>query len=79
MESSFTLPFEFNGKKYETEAVFIRMGFVHQFHVQLNEHRLIIEFDKERNYRVINAEGAKDTNIDPEMLKALVDKVSSLH
>ena len=79
MENSFTLPFEFNDKKYEAEAVFIRMGFIHQFHVQLSEHRLIIEFDEERSYRIINAEGAKDINVDAEMLKALVDKVSLLH
>jgi len=79
MENGFTIPFEFNGKKYEPEAVFIRMGFIHQFHIQLNEYRLIIEFDEERNYRVINVEAAKDTNINPEMLKALIDKVCSLH
>ena len=79
MDNSFTLPFEFNGKKYEPEAVFVRIGFIHQFHIQLSEHRLIIEFDEERNYRVINAEGSKDITIGPEVLKILVDKVSSLH
>lgn len=79
MDNSFTLSFEHKGKQYDLASVFTRVGFIHQFHIQMNGGTLIIEFDEEHNYRVIDAEPSKATNIDPDLLKALVDKVSSLH
>ena len=58
--------------------MFQRVGYIHQFHVQLDGQTLIVEFDEERNYRVIG-ESLGNSEVDQSFLKALVEKVSSLH
>ena len=78
MDNVFNLSFSHDGKQYDLEAVFQRVGYVHQFHVQLDGRTLIVEFDEERNYRVIG-ESSGNSEVDQSFLKALVEKVSSLH
>lgn len=79
MDNVFNLSFDHNGRQYDLEAVFQRVGYIHQFHVQLDGQTLIVEFDEERNYRVIGSNGARDSGVDQNFLKALVEKISSLH
>lgn len=78
MDNVFNLSFDHNGRQYDLEALFQRVGYIHQFHVQLDGHTLIIESDEERDYRVIGTE-RQERNIDPGLMKALVEKISSLH
>lgn len=79
MENSITLSFEYKDKLYNLDSVFVRAGFTHQFHIQLDGNILIIEFDEERNYRVIDADTTKTSNIEIDLLQAMVNKISSLH
>lgn len=74
MEQKFTLSFEHKKKQYDLEAKFVRLGYIHQFHVSIEGCTLIIEFDEERNYRVIENSGKP---FDQEFLQALVNKISS--
>ncbi len=78
MENSFTLSFEYKDKPYNLDSVFMRTGFTHQFHILLDGNTLIIEFDEERNYRVIDANTTKTSNIETDLLQAMVNKIISL-
>ena len=78
MDNVFNLSFNHNGKQYDLEAVFQRVGYIHQFHVQHDGRALIVEFDEERNYSIIGTNGAANSEVDQSFLKALVEKVSSL-
>ena len=82
MDNRFTISFSYNGRQYDLDTMFVRVGFVHQFHVQLDERTLIFEFDEERDYRVIDASSPASSGlkkIKEEFLEMIVDKISSLH
>ena len=79
MDNVFNLSFSHDGKQYDLEAVFQRVGYVHQFHIQLDGQTLIVEFDEERIYRIIGDNKAARKDIDQGLLKTLIQKVSSLH
>lgn len=57
MDDGFVLQVATNGKEYNLAAKFIRIGYIHQFHVDIDGRTLIFEFDEERNYRVIDTSG----------------------
>ena len=59
--------------------MFQRVGYIHQFHVQLDGQTLIVEFDEERNYHRVIGESLGNSEVDQSFLKALVEKVSSLN
>lgn len=79
MGERFAVEFSYKGIAYNIEAKFVRLGYIHQFHVIVNDEQLIIEFDEDREYRVINPAGISSGTIDAGFLRALVEKISSLH
>src|SRR5688572_2503400 len=78
MSNTFDLSFEHKGTEYCLKTVFVRLGYVHQFHVNYENTVLIFEFDENRDYRVINPNPAMQS-IDQNLLSAMVEKISSLH
>lgn len=74
----FILSFDYKGRRYDLAGRLVQAGYMHQLHVLLNEDTLILEFDEERNYRVI-ADANTMRSIDQGLLQALVEKASSLH
>lgn len=82
MDDLFTISFSHKGRQYDLDTKFVRVGYVHQFHVQLDERMLIFEFDEEREYRVIDASSQQRSSlkkIDAELVKMIVDGISALH
>lgn len=79
MDDGFILTVEYKGKIYELETKFIRIGFVHQFHVHIDGRTLVFEFDEERKYRVIDASGDASKSMDEGLVESIVQKISSLH
>lgn len=79
MDDGFILTVEYKGKTYELETKFVRIGFIHQFHIHIDGMTLVFEFDEERDYRVIDASGDTSKPIDAGLIYAIVHKVSSLH
>jgi len=78
MDDGFILSLEYKRKLYELKAKFCRVGYIHQFHIEVENRTLIFEFDEERNYRVIDGSDSSKA-IDPDFLQAIVNKISSLH
>ncbi|MBW7892603.1 MAG: hypothetical protein H3C48_16575 [Chitinophagaceae bacterium] len=77
MDDSFILTVPYNGKNYELNTKFIRLGFIYQFHIGIEGRTFIFERDEEHGYRVIDT-AANGKEIDKSLLKAIVDKLSSL-
>lgn len=78
MSESFTISFTYAGKRYDIEGKFVRIGYIHQFHLNVLNTPLIVEYDEERNYRIINPEGSS-AKIDSGLLEELVQTISKLH
>jgi len=78
MSESFTISFTYAGKPYEIESRFVRLGYIHQFHLNIQDTPFIVEYDEERNYRVINPEGSSG-KLDTGLLQALIQAISTLH
>jgi len=78
MEEGFKLNVSYKDKEYELETKFVRIGYVHQFHVCIDNSTLIFEFDEERNYRVIDATNSAK-QLDNILIEKIVEKISSLH
>lgn len=79
MDDGFILMIEYKGKSYELETKFVRIGFIHQFHVHIDGRTLVFEFDEERNYRVMDASGNASRPMDAELIEAIVQRIFSLH
>lgn len=79
MDDGFILTVEYKGKSYELETKFVRIGFIHQFHIHIDGRTLVFEFDEERDYRVFDASGDNSKPMDTGLIEAIVNKVSSLH
>ncbi|HEY1032085.1 MAG TPA: hypothetical protein VGD89_09940 [Flavipsychrobacter sp.] len=79
MDDGFILTVEYKGKTYELETKFVRIGFIHQFHVHVDGRTLVFEFDEEGDCRVIDASGDISKPMDAGLIEAIVHKVSSLH
>ena len=79
MNNGFQLLVDCQGKRKQLNAKFIRLGYIHQFHVNVEGKALIVEFDEEKKYRVINPEPGNETNVPAELISLIVDKISQLH
>lgn len=78
MNEPFIIPLTYKGKEIEVPAKFVRVGYTEQFHVNLQDTPLIIEFDEERNLRVINPANDLNGNFDKELLEELISTISKL-
>lgn len=78
MEEGFKLNVSYKDREYELETKFVRIGYIHQFHVSIDNSTLIFEFDEERNYRVIDAANSVK-QYDSGLIEMIVEKISSLH
>lgn len=78
MNDPFIIPISYKGEEIEVSARFIRTGYTEQYHVNIQNTPLIIEFDEEREFRVINPDGHPDSRIDKELLQELVDTINKL-
>lgn len=45
----------YNGQPHDLNTKFIRLGFIYQFHIAVENNTLIFERDEEGKYRVIDA------------------------
>ena len=77
MENSFILSFVHNSKSYDLNTKFIRLGFIYQFHILIENSTLIFERDEERQYRVIDT-NPLGTIVDKNFLQAVIDNLSKL-
>ena len=77
MEESFLLSVPYNGRTHEVTTKFIRLGFIYQFHIGIEDRVLIFERDEERNYKVIDIT-PNSNRIDKSLLQVIVEKLSSL-
>lgn len=77
---AFTISFEHKGIQHQLEAKFMRVGYVHQFHINFENRTLIFEFDEEREYRIIDADSSSTLHsLDKELLAAMANAISALH
>lgn len=79
MDDGFILKVDYNGKTYELESKFIRLGFIHQFHIHIEDRTLVFEFDEDREYRVMDASEGSSKSIDTGLIEAILHKISTLH
>ncbi|MBC7553947.1 MAG: hypothetical protein H7257_08210 [Taibaiella sp.] len=80
MENSYSLLLAYKGREFQLEAVFVPTGFGHRFNVQLDDRQLIVEFDEERDYRVIETAAPPNAKaLDAAFLELLVAKISALY
>ena len=77
-DNAFTLSFVYKDETHNLKAKFIRLGYIHQFHVQVDEKVLIIEFDEERQYRVLESSPSGNAT-EPGLLEAIVHEIQQLH
>lgn len=78
MSESFIISFTYSGKTHDIESRFVRLGYIHQFHLNIQDTPLIVEYDEERNYRIIDSEGNAG-RIDTGLLQELIQAISTLH
>ena len=80
MENSYSLLLAYKGREFQLEAVFVSTAYVHQFRVQLDDRQLIVEFDEERDYRVIETAAPPNAKaLDVGFMELLVAKISALY
>jgi hypothetical protein len=76
MEDNFILPVTYKGKEYELSSRFVRLGYIYQFHVVVEEHTLIFERDEENSFRVIG--NNNDSKTDIGLLQVIVERLNTL-
>jgi hypothetical protein len=79
MDNNFVLSFIYKGQQFNLESTFVRIGYVHQFHVHLDERSFIFEFDEEQNYRMIDPAGFNSKQVEAGLIDAIAGKISLLH
>lgn len=77
MENSFILSFVHNGKSYDLNAKFIRLGFIYQFHIFIENGTLIFERDEQEHYRVIDT-NPLGTKVEKDFLQAVINNLMKL-
>lgn len=77
MENSFIFSFGHDNKTYNLNTKFIRLGFIYQFHISIENNTLIFERDEEGRYRVIDTQAG--SNVDKNFLQAVITNLSNLH
>jgi hypothetical protein len=78
MSEPFIIPLSFKGQIIEVPVKLVRIGYFEQFHVNIENTPLIIEFDEERELRVINPENGTSSYIDKDLLEELITTISKL-
>lgn len=78
MNEPFIIPLVYKGEEIEVSAKLLRVGYTEQFHVNLQGVPLIIEFDEERNLRVINPSAENENSIDKGLLEELIATITKL-
>lgn len=78
LNSSFNLLFKHDGKQYDCKARFVRLGYIHQFHVNVGDRVVIIEFDEQQQYRLLDT-SLTAKPLEQGLLETIVEQVSLLH
>lgn len=78
MENSFILSFDYDNKTYHLNTKFIRMGYIYQFHIVIENKTFIFERDEEQEYRVIDTD-PKVKEVDKGLLQTVINNLSKLH
>lgn len=78
MENSFILSFVHNNKTYNLNTKFVRLGYIYQFHIAVENKTLIFERDEEQQYRVIDTD-PKSSGVDKDLLQAVITNLSNIH
>lgn len=77
MTEPFLLPVSYKGLSYDFPARLALLGYIYQFHIEMEGRVLIFEKDDERNYRVIdNTPNAKP--VDKHLLEAVIHSLVAL-
>lgn len=79
MEEAFILSLTYKEQLCKLSAKFFRVGYIHQFHVEIGGRTLIFELDEERQYRVIDTNPDSKNEIEPGLIEATIHKLSSLN
>ena len=77
MGNSFILSFVYNNKTYNLNTKFVRLGYIYQFHIAIENSTLIFEKDEEQQYRVIDPNRGI-TKVDKDFLQAVINNLSKL-
>jgi len=77
MENSFILSFVYDNKTFHLNTKLIRLGYIYQFHIAIENNTLIFERDEEQEYRVIDTNPA-GSKIDTDFLQAVITNLSKL-
>jgi len=78
MENNFILSFVHSNKTYHLNTKFIRLGYIYQFHIAIENNTLIFQRDGEQQYRVIDA-NPTGSKVDTDFLQAVISNLSKLH
>jgi hypothetical protein len=78
MENSFIFSFVHDNKTYNLNTKFIRLGFIYQFHISIENKTLIFERDEEQQYRVIDTDPT-GPKVDKGFLQAIIANLSRIH
>jgi hypothetical protein len=76
MEDNFILPITYKGKEYELNSRFVRLGYIYQFHIAVEERTLIFERDEEGEFRVIG--DGKEGKLDMGLVGVIVETLGKL-
>jgi hypothetical protein len=77
MNEPFLLPVPYKGVSYEFPARLVMLGYIYQFHIEMEGRVLIFERDEERNYRVID--NMSDTKpLDIHLLETVIQILVAL-
>ncbi len=81
MDESFTITVSLDEQEYSFDARLVTIGYTHKFIVMINGIEVIYEPDEERHYRAIiqNTQQSSIKDKDIELIKAVGDKVESIH
>jgi len=87
MEDSFIITVLYKGQDRDFEAELLQMGYIHKFHVIVEESDLYFERDEEGRYRAILQEQPEEQltdrqkakrNPDHELLQLIAEKIEEI-
>ena len=81
MDESFSINVSLNEQEYCFDARLVTIGYTHKFIVMIHGMEVMYEPDEERHYRAIihSTQQASIKNEDRELIKAVGDKIESIH
>ena len=87
MEDPFIITVTYKGQDRDFEAELLQMGYIHKFHVIVEESDLYFERDEEGHYRAVLQEHPEEQsthrqnakrNPDPELLRLIAEKIEAI-